>query len=114
MNTRSYIYFAVNILSQFQMEPRHDDWITTKHILRYIRGTLHYCLKYDGKNNIQLMGYTCSDWRGSETVGRSTIGGCFILGSSMISWISRNQESLSFSSVEVEYIATCEVGRVVV
>lgn len=36
VNTRPDICFAVNVLSQFQVEPKHDHWIAAKHILRYL------------------------------------------------------------------------------
>ena len=48
VNTRPDICFVVNIPNQFQLEPRHDHWIVAKHILRYLRGTIHHCLKYGG------------------------------------------------------------------
>jgi len=47
VNTRPDICFAVNILNQFQVEPKHDHWVAAKHILRYLQVTIHYCLKYD-------------------------------------------------------------------
>jgi len=104
MNTRPNIFFAVNILSRFQIEPKYDHWIAAKHILRYLQGTIRYCLKYDRKNDVQLIGYIDSDWGGSETNGRSTMGGCFSLGYSLISWMSRKQESIALSSAKAEYI----------
>jgi len=70
VNTRPDICFAVNILSQFQLEPRHDHWIAAKHILRYLRGTIYHCLKYDGKE-VKLIGFTTFDWGGSETIERA-------------------------------------------
>eukprot|EP00253_Pinus_taeda_P013345 PITA_13345 len=97
--------------SEFQVEPKHDHWIATKHILRYLRGTINYCLKYDKRNDVQLIGYTDSDWGGREQDGRSTTGGCFSLGSSMVSWMRRKQDIAALSSVKVEYVATCEVSR---
>lgn len=100
-NTRRDMCFAVNVLSQFQMEPRYDHWIVAKHILRYLRGTIHQCLKYDGKE-IQLIGFTDSNLCGSEIDGRSTTSGCFSLGSIMISWMSRKQDTIALSSVEAE------------
>ena len=45
-NTRPDICFAVNTLSQFLMDPRHVHLIATKHIQRYLRGTVDYGIKY--------------------------------------------------------------------
>jgi len=61
-----------------------------------------------------LIGFIDFDWGDSETDGRSTIGGCFSLGSTMISWISRYQDPVALSSIEAEYVAACEVGKEVV
>ena len=47
VNTRSDICFAVNVLNQFQVESKHDHWITAKHTLKYLQETMHYYLKYD-------------------------------------------------------------------
>ena len=73
VNTRPNICFAMNILSQFQLELCHDHWIAAKHILRYLRGTIHHCIKYDSKE-VKLIGFSGSDWGGSEIDGRSTTG----------------------------------------
>lgn len=113
VNSRLDICFAVKILSQFQLEPHHDHWITSKHVLRYLFGTIHHCLKYYSME-VNLIGFTNSDWGGSETDGRSTTGGCFNLGAAMISWMSRKQDLVALSSAEVEYVAACEVGKEVV
>ena len=48
MNTRPDICFAVNTLRQFLTDPRHVHLIVAKHILRYLRGTVDYGLKYEG------------------------------------------------------------------
>eukprot|EP00253_Pinus_taeda_P032200 PITA_32200 len=113
VNTRPYICLTVSILSQFQLEPRHDHLIAAKHILRYLCCTIYYCLKYDSKE-VKLIGYTDSDWGGSETDGRSTTRGCFSLGAAMISWLSRKQDPIALCSVEAEYVVACEVGKEVV
>ena len=39
-NMRPDIFFAVNTLSQFLIDPRHVHLIAAKHILRYLRGTV--------------------------------------------------------------------------
>jgi len=46
-NTRPYICFAVNTLSQFLTDTRHVHLIAAKHILRYLKGTVDYGLKYE-------------------------------------------------------------------
>ena len=45
-NTRPDICFVVNTLSQYMVEPRHVHLIATKHVLRYLKGTLDYGLRY--------------------------------------------------------------------
>jgi hypothetical protein len=61
VNTRLDICFVVNTLSQFQVESRHENWIAAKHVLRYIRGTINYGLRYTASSNIQLQGFADSD-----------------------------------------------------
>jgi len=60
------------------------------------------------------LGCTNSDWVGSDVDPNSTIGGCFYLGSSMVSWTSIKKDSIALSSAKDEYITTNEVGREVV
>jgi hypothetical protein len=65
VNTRIDICFVVNTLSQFQVEPRQEHWITAKHVLRYSCGTINYGLRYATSSDVQLHGFTDSDWEGS-------------------------------------------------
>ena len=52
MNTRPNIFFVVNTLSYFLIDPRHVHLIVAKHILRYLKGTVDYGLKYDANHKI--------------------------------------------------------------
>jgi hypothetical protein len=108
VNTRLNIFFDVNTLSQFQVEPRHEHWIAAKHILKYLRGTLNYGLRYASNNDVQLHGFIDLDWAVSENDRNSTSGIYFILGSAMISWASRKQKSVALSTAETNYIAACD------
>jgi hypothetical protein len=90
------------------VEPRHENWIAAKHVLGYIHGTINYGLRYTASSDIQLHGFTDSDWAGSAEDRKSTSGMFFILGSAMISCGSRKQNSIAFNIAEADYIATCE------
>ena len=93
-NTRLDICFAV---SQYLTDPRSAHLIAAKHILRYLKGTIDYGLKYDVNQNINLRGYVDSDWASCTTDRRSTSRCCFSLGSSMISWFSRKKSCVVLS-----------------
>jgi hypothetical protein len=91
------------------VEPRHEHWTAAKHVLRYIRGTLNYGLRYTTSSDIELHGFTDSDWTRSGEDRKSTSRMCFSLGSAMISWGKRKHKSVTLSTAEAEYITSCEV-----
>jgi hypothetical protein len=110
-NTRPDICFAVNTLSQYMVEPRSVHLIATKHVMRYLKGTIDYGLRYASDREISLQGFTDSDWAGSVADQKSTSGCCFSMGSTMISWFSRKQTSVALSTTEAEYIAACSASN---
>ena len=71
-NTRPDICFAMNTLSQFLTDLRHVHLIFAKHILRYLKGTVDYGLKYNIDQRINLEGYVDSDWAGNAIDRKST------------------------------------------
>ena len=78
-NTRPDICFAVNTL-------RHVHLMVAKHVVRYLKGTVEYGLKYEANRKISLEGYVDSDWAGCAINRKSTSGCCFSMGSGVISW----------------------------
>ena len=85
MNTRPDICFAVNTLSQYLTDPRHVHLTAANHILRYLKGTVDYGLKYKTDQRIKLEGYVDSDWASSGIDRKTTSGWYFSMGSGMIS-----------------------------
>ena len=85
-------------------------WIATKHVLRYLAGTVDYGLDYKRSDGIRLIGFTNSDWAGSVADRKSTFGCCFSLGSAAVSWFSRKQKSVALNFAEVEYMAASQVS----
>jgi hypothetical protein len=65
IHTRPNICYVVIAVSQFMTEPRHKHWVATKHILRYLRGTITYGLRYTSSGGLFLHGYADDDWAGS-------------------------------------------------
>jgi hypothetical protein len=76
-NTRHDICFVVNSFNQHMVDPREVHWIATKHILRYLKGTIEFGLQYLQGDQINLVGYSDSDWVGSTTNRKSTSSCCF-------------------------------------
>jgi hypothetical protein len=113
-NMRPNICFVVNTLSQYMVESRHVHLIAEKNVMRYLKGTIDYGLKYASNCEISLQGFTDSDWVGSVDDHKSTSGCCFSLGSNMISWFSRKKTSVVLSTTKAEYIETCSTCSKVV
>jgi len=80
-------------------------WIAVKHVLCYLRGTLEYELLYERSGGVKLVGFIDADWEGCAEENKSTLGCCFNIGSSIISWFNRKHISMALRSIEVEYMA---------
>jgi hypothetical protein len=85
VDTRPDICDVVNVLSQFISQSRQTHWIAAKHVLRYLRGTIGYGLRYASGVDMRLQGYVDADWARSAVDRKSTFGCCFTLGSAMVS-----------------------------
>lgn len=72
-----------------------------KRILRYLKGTTDYCLKF--LSPFKLYVYCDADWAGCPDTRRSTSRFCIYLGANCISWSSKKQPTVSRSSTEAEY-----------
>jgi hypothetical protein len=99
-NTMPDICFSMNILSHYLVEPICVLLVAAKHVMRYRKGTLDFGLYYNGDHEFILIGYINSDWAGSVSDRKSTSRCCFSLGSSMTSWKSRKQYSISLMTTE--------------
>ena len=104
--TRSDIAFAVSLLSRFMHYASELHLQAAKKIVRYVKGTISYGIKYSHLQNFMLHGYSDSDWAGSVDDMKSTSGYCFSFGSGMFSWCSRKQDNVAQSTAEAEYAAT--------
>jgi hypothetical protein len=60
--TRPDIAYSVSILSQFMAKPHESHWLATKRVLRYLKGTANFGIKYTNEFDVKLTGYSDSDW----------------------------------------------------
>jgi hypothetical protein len=103
--TRPEISFCVNKLSQFMHKPTVLHWQSVKRLLRYIKQTIQYGLKFQKTSLSHLEAFSDADWAGSRDDRRSTGGYCIFLGQNLISWSCRKQQTVARSSTEAEYKA---------
>jgi hypothetical protein len=103
--TRPDILFVVSLLSRFMHGASELHLRAAKRILRYVKGTVNYGVKFEKCQSFKLYGFSDSDWAGSLDDMRSTSGYCFNFGSGVFSWCSKKQEIVAQSTAEAEFIA---------
>ena len=104
MCTHLDICFAVGLVSRYQSNPGREHWKAIKRIMRYLKGTMDYCLVYQG-SELRLVGYSNADWGGDRDQRKSTSGYVFLLNKGVISWCSKKKTCITLSTMEAEFIA---------
>ncbi|KAL5745507.1 hypothetical protein ACOSP7_026653 [Xanthoceras sorbifolium] len=88
--TRPNIMNAISLLSRYMHCATEIHFQVAKRIVRYIKGTIDYGLKFCQVKNFTLHGFSDSDWADCVDDMRSTSGYCFSIGSAIFSWCSKN------------------------
>ena len=103
--TRPDILYATNLLSRFMHCLSELHMRAAKRILRYIKGTCSFGVKFMQCKTLKLHGFSDSDWGGFIDDMKSTSGFCFNLGSAIFSWSSKKQSIVAQSTADAEFIA---------
>ena len=103
--TRPDITYAVQQVCLHMHDPREPHLSAVKRILRYLQGTLSHGLHLQPSTPSELVVYTDADWAGCPDTRRSTSGYAVFLGTNLVSWSSKRQNTVSRSSAEAEYRA---------
>jgi hypothetical protein len=91
--------YDVGVASRFMERPTTPHLKAVKHILRYVKGTVHYGLVYQRHMKKEVItGYSDSDLAGDIVDRRSTGGIAFYVNDSLISWRSQKQKTVALSS----------------
>lgn len=109
-NSRPEIIYGVGLISQFMSDPRQSHMTAAKRVLRYLKRTLDFEVLFPiqvGRNDLQLVAYSDSNWCGDKVERKSTMGYIFLLSGAPISWCSKRKSVMALSTFEAEYIAVC-------
>ena len=105
LGTRPDIAFAVTHLSRHSVNPSQDHLSKALYICCYLIGMSKYSLVYNGGSGAGLTTCTNSDWGSDPTSRLSQTGFYLKLADGLISWTSRAQKTIAYSSTEAEYMA---------
>ncbi|WVZ63694.1 LOW QUALITY PROTEIN: hypothetical protein U9M48_013307, partial [Paspalum notatum var. saurae] len=98
--TRPDIQFAVCLCARYQASPRTSHRQAVKRIFRYPKFTPELGLWYSSGSSLFLRGFSDADHAGCRIDRKSTSGTCQLLGTSLVSWSSRKQASVSLSTTK--------------
>jgi len=103
--TRPDISFATQQLSQFMSKPTRSHLAAAMRVLKYLKGCPGQGLLFPRDSQIQLTGFSDADWGTCIDSRRFITSYFFFIGSSLISWKTKKQNTVSRSSSEAEYRA---------
>jgi hypothetical protein len=89
---------VVGQVARFQATQKETHVMAVKRIFRYLKGMTEFGLWYLKGNEMTMVTYRNSDWVGSIDDRRSTSGTTFYLGDFLVSWLSKEQSSISLST----------------
>ena len=85
-----------------------DHWRAAKKVLRYLQGTMKYLLIYKRTNNLEITGYSDSDFVDYVDSNKSTSGYIFLFAGRVVSWKSVKHTLIATSTMEVEFVSCFE------
>ena len=80
---------AIGMVARFQVAPKESHVQAVKRIFKYLKGTIDLGLWYPRNKTFSLKSYSYANWVGYVDDRKSTSGGAFFLGESLVSWISK-------------------------
>jgi hypothetical protein len=112
-HTRPDISYAVSVASRYMHDPRTGHMEVVYKILRCLKGTPGRGLWFRKSGHLNLEGYCDADWASSRDDRRSTSGYCVFVGGNLVSWRSKKQAIVAWSTAEAKYraiaLSLCEM-----
>ena len=102
--SRPNIMLSMCMCARFQANPKECHLVAIKRILRYLVHTPNLGLWYPKGSKFDLFGYSDSDYAGCKVERKSTSWTCQFLGQSLVSWSSKKQNYVAFSTIKAKYV----------
>ena len=71
-HTRPKLSYVVSVASRYMDQPHEIHWRAAKRILNFVQGTRTHGILYKAKSDLELVGFTDSDWEGDNKDRKST------------------------------------------
>jgi Reverse transcriptase (RNA-dependent DNA polymerase) len=113
-NTRPDLSYAANFLGRHREKPTCQHLYQIKRVWRYLRGTKNLGLTLGGEQTLRdldLWLHCDASWADDPATRRTTAGHIVYIGNSPIKWQSKQQDIVTLSTTEAEFINMSTAGR---
>ena len=97
--------FVTGYLGRYHSDPGLSHWQAAKKVLCYLQRTKNLMLTYRRTKQLEIVGFSDSDYAGCLDSRKSRSGYIFMLVGGAVSWSSKKQKTVAASTMEAEYIA---------
>ena len=87
--SRPNISYSVGVCARYQINPKESHMTALKRIIKYVKTTAEFGVWCSKDTNDVSAWYSDADWAGNANDRKSTLGGCFYVGTNYISWMSK-------------------------
>jgi hypothetical protein len=108
--TRPDIAQSVGVLSRYMSCATIKHWRLKKSVLSYLARTIDVGLEY-GSKPLGLEGFCDANHAGDVVSRRSTTGYVFTVAGGAVSWASKLQPTVAFSTVKAKYMAAAHATK---
>jgi hypothetical protein len=112
VNTRPDIAYAVSILSRNLEEPTRGHWIAAKRVLKYLKTTSEFELKYARTDKLDIEVFVDSnDGGGRDGIEKPTFGYVIKIAGGAVVWKSRKLDRGTLSTAESEFLGLTQAAQ---
>ena len=101
--TRPDNSYAGGVMSWYMQNSKKPRMEIVRQMLAYVKSTIDYGLLYKKGEYCKRISYCDADLSGNHDTRRSTTGYVFKIGSRVVFWCSKRQQTISLSIIEAEY-----------